>query len=199
MYFEYGQEVMDYLTERDPVLGEAIREIGPIQRKVMPDLFKGLVRNIIGQQIASKAAATVWDRFQNHVEEVIPEKVAKLELEEIQQLGMSMRKATYIHGIAKEIDRGELDLKELSKLPDEAVVKALQSLPGIGIWTAEMLMIFSMQRLDVLSWGDLGIKRGMMRLYGLETLDRKTFEFYRSLYSPYGSVAALYLWELSAD
>jgi len=164
MYFEYGQEVMDYLTERDPVLGEAIREIGPIQRKVMPDLFKGLVRNIIGQQIASKAAATVWDRFQNHVEEVIPEKVAKLELEEIQQLGMSMRKATYIHGIAKE-----------------------------------MLMIFSMQRLDVLSWGDLGIKRGMMRLYGLETLDRKTFEFYRSLYSPYGSVAALYLWELSAD
>jgi len=86
---------------------------------------------------------------------------------------------------------------QLAHLSDEEVIKQLSLLNGVGIWTAEMLLIFSLQRPDVVSYGDLGIRKGMMKLYGLESLTKKQFESYREHYSPYGSVASLYLWELS--
>jgi DNA-3-methyladenine glycosylase II len=78
-------------------------------------------------------------------------------------------------------------------------VRTFSSLRGIGVWTAEMMLIFSLQRRDVVSWGDLAIRRGMMRLYGLEELSREDFLRYRRRYSPYGSVASLYLWELAHE
>jgi len=78
------------------------------------------------------------------------------------------------------------------------VIKRLVSLPGVGVWTAEMMLIFSLQRPDVVSWGDYGIRKGMMKLYGLDELTREQFDKYRKRYSPYGSVASLYLWEIAA-
>ena len=108
-----------------------------------------------------------------------------------------MRKAKYIHQIACLVADGQLDLNALSHENDDTIAKTLKSLPGIGVWTAEMLMIFSMQRPDIVSWDDLAIRRGMMKLYGLDTLDKKTFMHYKQLYSPYGSVASLYLWAIS--
>lgn len=196
-YFKYGQKELDYLTKKDVILGKAIDSIGLIEREVTPDLFQGLISSIIAQQISSKAADTVWNRFVSLVGNVTPERVAALDVEAIQKQGMSTRKATYIKSISENIHTGVYDLEGLSLLSDEEVAKSLKSLPGIGVWTAEMLMIFSMQRQDILSWDDLAIRRGMVRLYGLETLDRPTFESYRKIYSPYGSVASLYLWELS--
>nr|MCU0538679.1 DNA-3-methyladenine glycosylase 2 family protein [Desulfobacterales bacterium] len=95
--------------------------------------------------------------------------------------------------------RGDLDLAELGRLPDEGVIRKLSALPGIGVWTAEMLLIFSLCRPDVVSWGDLAIRRGMMRLYGLKELSRPRFDRFRKRYSPYGSVASLYLWAVSAE
>lgn len=198
-YFEYGEEAVHYLKKKDKKLGAAIDQMGPIQREVMPDLFSGLVSSIIAQQISSKAADTVWKRFEILVGEVTPHNVANADVEAIQKQGMTMRKATYIKSIANMIHTGEFDLEVLATLPDEEIAKRLKSLPGIGVWTAEMLMIFSMQRPDIVSWDDLAIRRGMMRLYGLETLDRATFESYKKKYSPYGSVASLYLWALSVQ
>ena len=196
-YFKYDQTQLDYLRKKDAVLGKAIDSIGQIDREVTPDLFEGLISSIIAQQISSKAADTVWSRFVTLAGEVTPLRVASLDVETIQKQGMSTRKATYIKSISESILIGAFDLEGLAALSDEDVAKALKSLPGIGVWTAEMLMIFSMQRQDILSWDDLAIRRGMMRLYGLETLDRATFETHRKNYSPYGSVASLYLWELS--
>lgn len=196
-YFKYGQKELDYLAEKDEILGKAIQSIGRIDREVTPNLFQGLISSIIAQQISSKAADTVWKRFVTLAGEVTPERVAALDVETIQKQGMSTRKATYIKAISESIFTGVYDIEGLSSLSDEEVAKSLKSLPGIGVWTAEMLMIFSMQRPNILSWDDLAIRRGMMRLYGLETLDRATFEAYRSVYSPYGSVASLYLWALS--
>lgn len=196
-YFKYDDIQITYLKEKDPILGKAIDEIGHIYREVTPDLYEGLVSSIIAQQISSKAADTVWSRFVTLAGEVSPERVAALDVEAIQKQGMTTRKATYIKKISESIISGTLDLEALTHLSDDEVAKALKSLPGIGVWTAEMLMIFSMQRQNILSWDDLAIRRGMMRLYGLETLDRSTFEAHRKNYAPYGSVASLYLWALS--
>lgn len=196
--FKYDQSSLDYLHKKDIKLGTAIQRIGMIERRVIPDLFTALVHSIASQQISSKAAVTVWSRMQDHFGDITPAKIAAASCDEIQQMGMSMRKARYIKGVAEAALQGRLDLKELNNLPDEEVIKRLASLNGVGIWTAEMMLIFSLQRPDVVSWGDYAIRKGMMKLYGLDELTRVQFNKYRQRYSPYGSVASLYLWEISA-
>lgn len=196
-YFEYDSNAKNYLKKVDPILGKAIDDIGDIKREVTPDLFEGLISSIIAQQISSKAADTVWSRFEKLCSPVTPRSVSQTTPEMIQAQGMSMRKAKYIHQIACMVVENQLDLESLSNESDETISKLLKSLPGIGVWTAEMLMIFSMQRPDIVSWDDLAIRRGMMKLYGLDTLDKATFMHYKQTYSPYGSVASLYLWAIS--
>jgi len=196
--FEYDQSALEYLGKKDKKLGAAINRIGLIERQVIPDLFAALVHSIVSQQISGPAAATVWRRILDYFGTLTPEKIGQASCEEIQQLGISMRKARYIKGVAQAALEGRLDLQELNNLPDEDVIKRLVSLPGVGVWTAEMMLIFSLQRPDVVSWGDYGIRRGMMRLYGLPDLSREQFDKYRKRYSPYGSVASLYLWEIAA-
>jgi DNA-3-methyladenine glycosylase II len=110
-----------------------------------------------------------------------------------------MRKSAYISGIAEAVITGKLNLSELYSLSDSEIIERLVLLNGIGKWTAEMLLIFSMERPDVVSWGDLAIQRGMMKLYGLKALTKLQFDKYVKRYSPYGSVASLYLWELSKE
>ncbi|NLJ33573.1 MAG: DNA-3-methyladenine glycosylase 2 family protein [Firmicutes bacterium] len=196
-YFVYGSKEVDYLKKRDARLGAAIDEIGPIKRPITPDPFTSLVGSIVNQQISNKAAATVRGRLLNLVGEITPQNIASKSLEEIQGCGMSQRKAGYIKGIAAAALSGQVDFARLRDMQDQEVIKVLTSLRGVGVWTAEMLLINSLCRPDIVSYRDLAIRRGMMRLYDLEELPRKTFDYYRQRYSPYGSVASLYLWALS--
>jgi DNA-3-methyladenine glycosylase II len=195
--FEYDQSSIDYLQKKDKKLGAAIERIGRVERQVIPDLFTALVHSIVGQQISKQAAATVWNRVQEYFGEITPARVAVASSEEIQQLGMSLRKATYIKGVAEAALEGSLDLDRLNSLPDGEIIKRLSSLHGVGVWTAEMMLIFSLQRPDVVSWGDHAIRKGMMNLYGLTELTRGQFDKHRKRYSPYGTVASLYLWEIA--
>lgn len=195
--FEYDQSSIDYLQKKDKKLGAAIERIGRVERQVIPDLFTALVHSIVGQQISKQAAATVWNRVQEYFGEITPARVAIASSEEIQQLGMSLRKATYIKGVAEAALEGSLDLDRLNSLPDGEIIERLSSLHGVGVWTAEMMLIFSMQRPDVVSWGDHAIRKGMMNLYGLTELTREQFDKHRKRYSPYGTVASLYLWEIA--
>lgn len=197
--FLYGQKEIEHLQKRDKRLGRAIERIGHIEREVTPDLFTALITSIVSQQISAKAADTVIARLLSFLGCITPQRVASASSEAIQQCGMSMRKAQYIHSCAASVLRGDIDLESLHSLDDAAVIAHLSSLKGIGVWTAEMLLIFSMQRGDVVSWGDAAIRRGMMRLYGLPALTKAQFEACRKRYSPYGSTAALYLWELSHE
>lgn len=198
LLFEYGQTEIGYLKRRDRKLGAAIDRIGMIRREVTPDLFTALVKSIVAQQISSKAADTVWARLCNQIPRINPESIASTRIENIQKSGLSMRKAQYIKGLGDVALSGELNLAELCELPDSEIIKKLSSLHGLGVWTAEMLLIFSLCRPDVLSWGDLAIRRGMINLYGLRSLSKEQFDRYRRRYSPHGSVASLYLWALSA-
>ncbi len=195
--FRYGKTEINHLKKRDKKLGAAIDEIGMIKRNVTPDLFAALVASVASQQISAKAAETVWRRMEERLGAITPSSIVGTTPEEIQQCGMSMRKAGYIRGIGDAVCNGSLDLKGIRKLSDDEVITRLSALNGVGVWTAEMLLIFSMERPDIVSWGDLAIRRGMMQLYKKSAIDRAAFERYRKRYSPYGSVASLYLWEIS--
>jgi 3-methyladenine DNA glycosylase/8-oxoguanine DNA glycosylase len=197
--FRYGKRELDHLKKRDEALGAAIDRIEMVKFEVIPNLFAGLVKSIITQQISTKAASSIWRKMREYFGDITPEIIHSASSEDIRKCGLSMRKALSIKEIARAVINGELNLSELHELPDKEVIRRLSSLNGIGVWTAEMLLIFSMERPDVVSWGDLGIRQGMMRLYGLQTLTKEQFEEYRERYSPYGSVASLYLWRLPPD
>ena len=195
--FEYGDAETEWLKSRDPDLCAAIEHIGHINRKVVPDLFAALVNVIVGQQISSKAQATIWARMQAIFPAMTPEAVAALPLEQLQACGISFRKASYIKEAAETVLNGTLDLHGLHALPDGEVCERLSRIKGIGKWTAEMLMIFSMQRKDILSWGDLAIIRGLRMLYRHRKITPTLFAKYKRRYSPYATIASLYLWAIA--
>lgn len=196
--FIYGEEEIEYLRKVDTALGAIIDEVGLIERPVTPDLFTALVNSIVGQQISSKAMDTVWRRFEERFPQITPDTLDRASIDEIQKCGMSMRKAGYIKGIASKVVSKELDIEELYTLSDDEVIKKLTELHGVGIWTAEMIMIFCMQRPNIMSWGDLAIQRGLRMLYRHRKIDKKLFQKYKRRYTPYASVASLYLWEISS-
>lgn len=196
-HFVYGEKEIAFLKTKDPVLGGIMDEVGHVRREIIPDMFMALVNSIIGQQISTKAQITVWERFCSMFAPVTPETIHAIPVETIQTCGISMRKAAYIKEIAGSVVGGSLDLDHLHALDDEAVGARLSGIKGIGVWTAEMLMIFSMQRPDILSWDDLAIHRGLRMLYRHRKITPELFVKYKRRYSPYASIASLYLWEIA--
>lgn len=129
---------------------------------------------------------------------ITPGIIALAEVCDIRSVGMPARKAEYIKSIAEAAASGAINTDELNEMDDADIIKKLSSLRGIGVWTAEMLMIFSLRRSDVLSRDDFGIRKGIQTLYGLEKFEKGFFEECRRRYSPYCSVASIYLWEIAA-
>ena len=199
-YVDCSAPVREYLCQADPVLGAHIRRIGELYRPMKEDLFTALCSSIVSQLISKKAAATVFGRLVERCGGAIsPQALADLIPQEIQQCGMSMRKAENLSRIAHSVLSGETDLEHLQSLSDPEIVRVLSALPGVGEWTAQMLMIFAMGRPDVISYKDLGIRRGMMAAYGLESLNKKQFDAIARAYHPHASAASIYLWHLSDE
>ena len=187
MHFAYDERAVGYLARRDKRLGEVMERLGPLRREVMPDLFAALVHAIVGQQVSMCA----------RLGEVTPSSVLAVAPEELRALGLSGRKVEYVREAAQAVTDGRLDVEALREMDDAAVCAALVGLRGVGVWTAEMLLLFSLQRQDVLSYDDLAIRRGLRMLYRHREIDRERFERYRRRFSPYGSVASLYLWAVA--
>lgn len=196
-YFNYGDKEIEYLKRRDKRLGEVIDRIGPIRRRVVPDLFAALVHSIVGQQISTKAQESIWRKIVGNFGDITPENILAVTPDELQSVGISYRKVEYIRSAAEKIRSGEFDITALTTMSDAEVCERLASLRGIGVWSAEMLMLFSMQRPDILSFGDLAIHRGLRMIYHHRKIDRRLFEKYRRRFTPYGSVASLYLWAVA--
>lgn len=199
MFFSYSRAETDYLSARDPVLGAAIARIGHIDRAVFPDLFEALINSIAGQQISGKALATVWARLCAAVGAVTPENLLAAGEERLRACGFSGRKVNYMLSAARAVADGALDIHSLVEKDDQEVIRTLTALPGVGRWTAEMLLTFSLQRPDVLAYDDFGIRKGLCRLYGLDSVSKAQFAEYRARYAPYATVAALYLWHIAAE
>ncbi len=196
-HFEYGRAEIEYLSARDPKLGAAIARLGHVTRETDRDLFAALMQQFIGQQISMKAMRTIWQRLQQELGTVTPLTVASAEPDLLHAQGIALRKVNFMQQCARRSLSGELKLDALAQMDDDAVVAELTQLNGVGVWTAQMLLLFSLQRKDVVSFSDLAIQRGMRMLYRHRVITPKLFAKYRRRYHPYGSVASLYLWEIA--
>ena len=196
-YFQYGETEIEHLKKVDKRLAEVIDKVGRVKRKIIPDLFSALVNSIIGQQISTKAHRTIWERMKQRLNDISPTVVNDLSLDELQKFGITFKKAVYIQSMTRKIVSGEFNIQELETMSDEEICTKLSELDGIGTWTAEMLMIHSMQRPNILSYGDLAIIRGLRMIYHHQTIDKAKFERYKKRYSPYASIASLYIWAVA--
>ena len=196
-YFEYGEEELRYLRQKDKRLCSVIDRVGHIDRAVDTDLFSSVVHHIVGQQISTKAQATIWQRMRDALGEVNAETILAAGVPKLQSLGMTFRKAEYITDFAEKVRTGAFDLDAVEHMSDADAIRALSALKGIGVWTAEMILLFCMQRPDIFSYDDLAIQRGLRMVYHYRSIDRERFERYRRRFSPYCSVASLYLWAVS--
>ncbi len=197
MYFEYGEAELSYLRQKDKRMCEVIDRVGHVERTVDTDLFSSVVHHIIGQQISMKAQATIWQRMHDALGDVNAETIIAAGVPRLQALGMTFRKAEYITDFAQKVHSGAFDLDAVGHMSDEDAIRALSGLKGIGVWTAEMILLFCMQRPDIFSYDDLAIQRGLRMVYRHRAIDRKLFEKYRRRFSPCCSVASLYLWAVS--
>lgn len=197
MIFAYGETELSYLKKKDAKMAAVIEQVGMVQRQADPDLFSSVIHHIIGQQISTKAQATIWGRMQDALGTVDAAHILDAGVDTLQALGMTFRKAEYITDFAGKIEAGAFDLEAVSHMPDQEAIAALVELKGIGVWTAEMILLFCLQRPDIFSYDDLAIQRGLRMVYHHRSIDRKRFEMYRRRFSPYGSVASLYPWAVS--
>lgn len=195
--FETTMDALMHLKKHDKALGAVIERLGPLSVPLQTDLFTSMVEAIVSQQISGKAAQTVCTRLHQRLGTIEPKTVCDAADEFLQAAGMSFRKVTYIKRAAQAVLDGSVRLEHLESMDDQAVIAELTKLPGIGVWTAEMTLLFTLGRPDVLSWNDFGIRKGIMLLYRHEELDRTRFERYRKRYAPYGSTASLYLWKIA--
>jgi DNA-3-methyladenine glycosylase II len=200
-----------HFRKTDPILYRAARmhAIADIRRS--RDVFGDLVNTIVNQQLSSKAAATIYGRLEalagasggrkwgnNRSRGITPRAITKLTTPAMRKCGLSATKVKTIKGLAKAVIGKKLDLAVIHLHADEKIRELLTSIKGIGPWTAEMILMFSLGRMDVFSKGDLGLRKGIMRLYGLKKLpsDRMMDKLAKA-WSPYRTYAARVLWRVA--
>ena len=194
---QHIRDARNHLRKQDPVMKKMIQSVGPFTVKVQRDRFKTLARSMVSQQISGKAADSIWKRLESLVAEtgITAEAIAKLSIDELRTAGVSNQKATYLLDLSQHVLNGNVQLNTLGRKTDEAIIEELTIVKGIGVWTAQMFLIFGLGRLDVLPTDDLGIKNSIQKYYELKQLPTKTqIETLAQPWRPYASVASWYLW-----
>lgn len=191
------QKAQRHLSRRDPVLRQLMKQIGPCTLRHDADLFSVLVRSIVSQQISSKAAASISSRLVQSLgrQGLQPRAILKAGEETLRQAGLSTAKRRSLRDLSEKVHSKAVQLDALSDMTDEEVIAHLLPVRGIGRWTAEMLLIFGLGRLDVLPIADLGLRVGVQRVYGLN--ERPANEALTQLaepWRPYRSIATWFMW-----
>ena len=197
--FIIGDAEIEALRAKDKRLAWAIDRIERPVRRTNSNVFSSLIYSVVGQQVSMAAHRTLWARLRAKIDDVTPQSIANLAEAEMRRGGLSQRKVEYIKGIADAFIRGDLSEAALQAMSDEEAIQHLSALKGIGRWTAEMLLIFSLQRPDILSYDDLAIQRGMRMLYRHREITKPLFQKYRRRLSPFGSIASFYFWAIAGD
>lgn len=183
------------LIKLDSKLGVLIKSQDPIVHQPRTDYFNSLCRSIIGQQVSVAAAATIFGRFDS-ITDVESKRVVMMRDEDVKTIGLSRQKASYLHDLSERFVRNPQIYDHLEKLSDEEVIAELVAVKGIGIWTAQMFLMFTMTRLDVFAPDDVGVQRAMKQLYGWEELPEKAaLEATADKWRPYRTVACWHLWK----
>jgi DNA-3-methyladenine glycosylase II len=194
---------VEHLRAADDTMRRLIDERGPLdhdarQRGRPDDAYGALLRSIVGQQLSTKAARSIYGRFLELFggSTPTPQQLLDADPEAIRAAGFSNAKVRYVRSLAEHVLSGELELERLPELGDEEVMRAVTAVKGLGEWTAHMFLMFHLGRPDVLPVGDLGVRRAVERAYGLEELpSREELERLGERWAPYRSLASLYLWE----
>jgi DNA-3-methyladenine glycosylase II len=190
------------LMRADKVLRRVMEEQGPIHPEIdrrgsRTDAYEALARAIVGQQLSTKAAASIWAKLLDQFggKTPTPEQILRKRRTTLRKAGLSNAKVEFLRDLAAHVKDGRLDLKRLAKLADEDIVAELIEVKGVGQWTAEMFLIFHLGRPDVVSVGDLGIRRAVQLAYGMEELPGpEELEKLAEEWRPHRTLACLYLW-----
>ena len=186
-----------HLRRADPVMRTLIQKAGPYTLKPRRDRFHALVSSIISQQISGSAARSIRQRLFDHAapEKLSPGNLCRLTPDALRRLGVSPQKASYLLDLANRVVSGELRLETMGRRTDEEVIEELITVKGIGVWTAQMFLMFSLGRLDVFPHDDLGVRTAIRNLYELEELpDKATSHRIAEPWRPYASIASWYCW-----
>lgn len=190
------RKALNHLKNCDPVMRGIIERVGPFRMEYGPPEFHSLAESILYQQLNGKAAATIFARFVALTgDPVTPQGILKLSLEQLRGVGLSKQKSAYLRDLAEKTASGLLDFSKLADLPDEEVIAHLTQVKGIGIWTAQMFLMFTLRRPDVLPTGDYGVQAAIKKHYRKRKLPKpKDMEKIARRWAPYRSIACWYLW-----
>ncbi|UOQ92190.1 DNA-3-methyladenine glycosylase 2 family protein [Halobacillus shinanisalinarum] len=194
LYFTLEDDRIKHLSQIDPELNNLIKVIGTIDIPLKTDYHRSIVKQIIGQQLSLKAAHTINTRLEEIWPNLQPELLEGLSDEQIRSVGVSRAKLKYIRELTEKHLSNEVDFSSIHLLEDEEVIKTLTDIKGIGRWTAEMFLIFSLGRLNVLSYGDVSIKNSIRWLYQMEKDEPLDLDFHYKKWEPFNSIVSLYLW-----
>jgi DNA-3-methyladenine glycosylase II len=190
-------KAIEYLRVRDHILKDIIDRFDAFSVSKSSNYFTDLVRSIIGQQLSVSAARSIYEKLVNYITEVNPENIASVDKEKYREFGISVNKATFIIELANRFLENPLKEEDLNILSDEDVISKLTEIKGVGQWTAQMFLIFSLNRLDVLPLGDAGFLRSIKKNYLVsDKVDlvhhaTKIAEMWR----PYRSIGVWYMWQ----
>ncbi len=187
-----------HLRKADPVLGEIMQRVGPCRIAYLEPDFETLARCIVFQQLHGKAARAIFARLKAATgphTRMPPSAVLALGLAAMRGLGLSQQKIRYLHDLAEKVHTGRVDFPQLARLSDDAVIEHLTCVKGVGLWTAQMFLLFALRRPDVLATGDLGIRTAIRRAYRLRKIPTPARVVkVGKAWHPYCSVACWYLW-----
>lgn len=195
-----------HLQKSDPVMKRLLKELGPFTAQPRTDRFATLVDSIVSQQISTSAARTIRQRLSDNVAAraarakfsttgISPESLLLFQIDELREFGVSRQKATYLLDLAEKVQSEVVNLNNIGRMDDEQVIAQLIQVKGIGRWTAQMFLMFSLARLDVLPVDDLGIKNAIQKQYNLvEPPHAREIELLALPWRPYATVASWYLW-----
>lgn len=187
----------EWFLRKDKHIGPLVKKWGhcTIKLRVHKDYFGSLCGDIVGQQLSGRVADVIFERFEKALGgRVTPEAVLKIDGQKLRDCGMSWGKVSFVKDLASKTKSGELQTKKLANLPDEEVIRELVAVKGIGRWTAEMFLMFSLARPDIFPVDDLGIKKGFEKVTGRKFDKAKSARFAEKNWAPYRTVASWYLW-----
>ena len=187
-----------HLKQADPVLREIIERVGPYRiQHTVPD-FETVARSIVFQQLSGSSARAIFGRLKEALgsdARMAPESILSLPLADARDAGLSQQKANYLRDLAKKTQTGVIDFARLPRFSDEQVIEHLTVVKGVGVWTAQMFLMFALRRPDVLATGDLGVRSAIRKAYRLRSLPAPVrVEKLGTKWRPYRSVACWYLW-----
>jgi len=190
------KKIIEHFRKHDPILWEVSNKVGILNAPITSDYFITLVESIVSQQLSVKAADTIFNRLKQLFpnETITPEEVLELSDETLRTTGLSRSKITYLKDLASKVTKGELVFETLLQLEDEAVIQELIKVKGIGRWTAEMFLMFSLNRPNVFSPQDVGLQNAIKKLYKLEILTKDDLEKISGKWAPYRTYACRLLW-----